>query len=125
MQSLRRIFGYLRPYRRQAILSLLALTTLVFLDLAIPRLIQRIIDEGILKNDQPLVLQTAALMLVISALSAVIAVGNNIFSVQAGEGVARDLRDALLCGKPWSSNTGAPSSGPPTATSKVRSPRLM
>ena len=96
MQSLRRIFGYLRPYRRQAILSLLALTTLVFLDLAIPRLIQRIIDEGILKNDQPLVLQTAALMLVISALSAVIAVGNNIFSVQAGEGVARDLRDALF-----------------------------
>ena len=96
MQSLRRIFGYLRPYRRQAILSLLALTTLVFLDLAIPRLIQRIIDEGILKNDQPLVLQTAALMLVISALSAVIAIGNNIFSVQAGEGVARDLRDALF-----------------------------
>ncbi len=96
MQSLRRIFGYLRPYRRQAILSLLALTALVFLDLAIPRLIQRIIDEGILKNDQALVLQTAALMLVISALSAVIAVGNNIFSVQAGEGVARDLRDALF-----------------------------
>lgn len=96
MQSLRRIFGYLRPYRRQAILSLLALTTLVFLDLAIPRLIQRIIDEGILKNDQALVLQTAALMLLISALSAVIAIGNNIFSVQAGEGVARDLRDALF-----------------------------
>ncbi|MEO6064027.1 MAG: ABC transporter ATP-binding protein [Thermoflexales bacterium] len=96
MQSLRRIFGYLRPYRRQAILSLLSLTALVFLDLAIPRLIQRIIDEGILKNDQPLVLQTAALMLLISALSAVIAVGNNVFSVQAGEGVARDLRDALF-----------------------------
>ena len=51
MQSLRRIFGYLRPYRRQAILSFLALTTLVFLDLVIFCLIQCIIDEGILKND--------------------------------------------------------------------------
>ena len=96
MQSLGRLFGYLRPYRRQAILSLIALTTWVFLDLAIPRLIQRIIDQGILRNDQAVVLETAAVMLGISLLSAVIAVGNNILSVQAGEGVARDLREALF-----------------------------
>ena len=96
MQSLGRLFGYLRPYRRQAILSLIALTTWVFLDLAIPRLIQRIIDQGILRNDQAVVLETAAIMLGISLLSAVIAVGNNILSVQAGEGVARDLREALF-----------------------------
>ena len=96
MQSLGRLFIYLRPYRRQAILSLIALTTWVFLDLAIPRLIQRIIDQGILRNDQAVVLETAAVMLGISLLSAVIAVGNNILSVQAGEGVARDLREALF-----------------------------
>ncbi|MBK8835545.1 MAG: ABC transporter ATP-binding protein [Anaerolineae bacterium] len=96
MQSLGRLFIYLRPYRRQAILSLIALTTWVFLDLAIPRLIQRIIDQGILRNDQAVVLETAAIMLGISLLSAVIAVGNNILSVQAGEGVARDLREALF-----------------------------
>lgn len=96
MQPLVRLFIYLRPYRRQAILSLVALTAWVFLDLAIPRLIQRIIDQGILRNDQALVLETAAIMLGISLLSAAIAVGNNIFSVQAGEGVARDLREALF-----------------------------
>ena len=96
MQALSRLFIYLRPYRRQAILSLIALTTWVFLDLAIPRLIQRIIDQGILRNDQAVVLETAAIMLGISLLSAVIAVGNNILSVQAGEGVARDLREALF-----------------------------
>lgn len=96
MQALSRLFGYLRPYRRQAILSLIALTAWVFLDLAIPRLIQRIIDQGILRNDQALVLETAAIMLGISLLSAAIAVGNNILSVQAGEGVARDLREALF-----------------------------
>ena len=77
-------------------LSLITLTILVFLDLAIPRLIQRIIDQGINQNDQAVVLQTAALMLVISALSAVIAIGNNIFSVRVGEGVARDLRESLF-----------------------------
>lgn len=43
-----------------------------------------------------MVVQTAAIMLLISALSAVIAIANNIFSVRVGEGVARDLRDALF-----------------------------
>jgi acyl-CoA dehydrogenase len=45
------------------------------MDLAIPRLIQRIIDEGIAANDGAVVLQTALLMLGISALSALFAVG--------------------------------------------------
>ena len=35
-------------------------------------------------------------MLGISVLSTVIAVGNNILSVQVGESVARDLREALF-----------------------------
>ncbi len=75
---------------------MILLTSLVFLDLAIPRLIQRIIDQGILKQNQSVVLQTAALMLGISALSTVIAVGNNNLSVRVGESVARDLREALF-----------------------------
>ena len=40
--------------------------------------------------------QTAALMLAISALSTVIAIGNNNLSVRVGESVARDLREALF-----------------------------
>jgi ATP-binding cassette, subfamily B, multidrug efflux pump len=90
----RKLLHFVRPYWRQALLSLLLLTAVVFMDLAIPRLIQRIIDEGIAANDGAVVLQTALLMLGISALSALFAVGNNLFSVQAGEGVARDLREA-------------------------------
>jgi len=35
-------------------------------------------------------------MIGISILSTLIAIGNNIFSVQVGEGVARDLREALF-----------------------------
>ncbi len=77
-------------------MALVLLTSLVFFDLSIPRLIQRIIDQGIMKHNQPLVLQTAALMIGISLTSMVIAVGNSILSVQVGESVARDLRDALF-----------------------------
>jgi ATP-binding cassette subfamily B protein len=69
---------------------------MVVLDLSIPRLIQRIIDQGINRQDQAVVLSTAAIMIGISVLDTLIAIGNNIFSIQVGEGVARDLREALF-----------------------------
>jgi ATP-binding cassette subfamily B multidrug efflux pump len=96
MSHIRRLFHFIKPYWLPAVLSLITLTVLVFLDLAIPRLIQRIIDEGIDKNNMSVVLQTAAIMLLISALSALIAIANNIFSVRTGEGVARDMRESLF-----------------------------
>jgi len=40
------------------------------------------------------VIQTALVMVVVSIISTIIAVGNNILSVQVGEGMARDLLDA-------------------------------
>jgi ATP-binding cassette subfamily B protein len=76
--------------------AFILLTTLVFLDLAIPRLIQRIIDEGIAKQNQDIVIETGLLMVGISLLSVLVAVGNNFTSIQVGEGVARDLRLALF-----------------------------
>jgi ATP-binding cassette subfamily B multidrug efflux pump len=94
--QLRRLVGFLRPYRGLSALALLTLTALVGLDLAIPRLIQHIIDEGIGRRDSGVVVRTALLMLGISALSALIAVGNNAFSVRVGEAVARDMREALF-----------------------------
>jgi ATP-binding cassette, subfamily B, multidrug efflux pump len=90
------LFSFVRPYRKRAAAALLGLTLLVVMDLAIPRLIQRIIDQGIAGHNPGVVVRTALLMLGISVLSAVIAVLNNILSVQVGEGVARDLRQALF-----------------------------
>ena len=96
MRDIRRLLGFVRPYWRLAVLALVMLCALVVMDLAIPRLVQRIIDEGIGKNDRAVVVETALLMLGISALSTVIAIANNVFSVRVGEGVARDLREALF-----------------------------
>ncbi len=96
MNHTRKLLVFVRPYVRPAVLALLLLTSLVVMDLAIPRLVQRIIDQGIRHHDQPLVLKTAAIMVGISAASTVIAIGNNIFSIRVGEGVARDLREALF-----------------------------
>jgi ATP-binding cassette, subfamily B, multidrug efflux pump len=96
MEPLRRVLGFVRPYRRLALLSLLLLALMVCFDLALPRLIQRIIDQGIVARDRSVVLGTAVLMLGISALSTLLAIGNNAYSVRVGEGVARDLREALF-----------------------------
>jgi len=96
MRSIRKLTHLIRPYWKQCILSLLLLTAVVMMDLTIPRLIQKIIDQGIAQNNMQVVIQTTIVMLGISLLSAIFAIGNNIFSVQAGEGVARDLREKLF-----------------------------
>ena len=96
MRDLRRLLGFVKPYRRLAILALVMLTALVVMDLAIPRLIERIIDQGIARHDRAVVVETTLFMLGISALSTVISIINNSVSVRVGEGVARDLREALF-----------------------------
>ncbi len=96
MKHVFKLFHFVKPYWKRALLALTLLTSLVFMDLSIPRLIQRIIDQGIVQHNQPLVVQTALIMIGISIVSTLIAIGNNIFSVQVGEGVARDLREALF-----------------------------
>jgi ATP-binding cassette subfamily B protein len=96
MRHIRKLFRFVRPYWRPAVLSLILLTTLVFLDLSIPRLIQRIIDQGIRRHSMSTVVSTSAIMLAISALSTLVAIGNNFFSIRVGESVARDLREAVF-----------------------------
>jgi ATP-binding cassette subfamily B protein len=68
----------------------------ILIDLSIPRLIQRIIDQGINGNNMQVVISTTVIMLVISILQTLFALANNLFSIQVGESVARDLREALF-----------------------------
>jgi ATP-binding cassette, subfamily B, multidrug efflux pump len=96
MHNIFRLAYFLKPYRKQSIAALLLLTAVVAMDLTIPRLVQKIIDEGIHQHNQDVVIHTGFLMLGISLLSVLFAIGNNILSVKAGEKVARDLREALF-----------------------------
>ena len=96
MNDVLKLLHFVKPYWRRAVVALVLLTTLVFFDLSIPRLIQRIIDLGINEQNQTVVIQTSLIMLGISLLSTLIAIGNNITSVQVAESVGRDLRDAIF-----------------------------
>jgi ATP-binding cassette subfamily B protein len=94
--EIKKLLPFVKPYWRRATIALVLLTSLVFMDLSIPRLIERIINQGIEAHNQTVVIQTSLIMIGISILSTVIAVGNSVLSVQVGESVARDLRDALF-----------------------------
>ena len=96
MASVVRLLRFAKPYRLRSLGALALLALLVVLDLSIPRLIQSLIDHGILAGDRGLVIRTSLLMLGVSAVSIFVAVGNNNLSVAVGESVARDLREALF-----------------------------
>jgi ATP-binding cassette subfamily B multidrug efflux pump len=96
MNQVFKLFRFIKPYWKKSVLSLVLLTAVVIMDLAIPRLVQRTIDQGIIGQNMQVVLNTFFLMLGISILDTIFAVGNNNFSVQVSEGVARDLREAIF-----------------------------
>jgi ATP-binding cassette subfamily B protein len=90
MTHIRHLLRFVRPYWRRSLVALALLSAVVVMDLAIPRLIERIIDHGITPHDQTVVVNTALLMLGISGLHG-FAVGNNYLRRSA----ERRLRPAL------------------------------
>ena len=96
MKSLRRAVSFFRPYKTHAILAMVLLVGVVVADLAIPRLTQRVIDEGVARRDMGVIVTTSLLMLGAAILSALFAIGNTLFSVRVAMGVSADLRSALV-----------------------------
>ena len=96
MKHIRKLLPFVKPYWKRSLVSLVLLVAVIFMDLAIPRLTQRIIDQGITDNDMQVVISTTLWMLGISIVQTFFAIGNNNLSVQVGESVARDLREALF-----------------------------
>ncbi len=96
MRSIIRLYRFIRPYRWQAIAALLLLFGMVAADLLIPRLTQRIIDQGIARGDLRVVWTTALVMLGAALVSALFTLGNSVLSVKVAQSFAHDLRSALM-----------------------------
>jgi ATP-binding cassette subfamily B protein len=96
MRSILRLLSFLKPYRWQAIAASALLLGMVIADLLIPRLTQRIIDQGIANKDMNVIWQTALIMLGAAFISALFAIANNILSVKTAQSFAADLRSALV-----------------------------
>lgn len=96
MSSLRKLTGFLRPYWKIAILGPIFMFIEVVMDLAHPRLVQRIIDEGVARLDMSIVTNTGLLMLCVALLGVSCGIGGALFAVRASQYFGADLRSTLF-----------------------------
>jgi ATP-binding cassette, subfamily B, multidrug efflux pump len=96
MRSIFRLYRFVKPYRLYAIVALLLLLGMVASDLLIPRLTQRIIDQGIAAGNLRVIWTTALIMLGAALLSALFALGNNYLSVRVAQNFSHDVRSELV-----------------------------
>jgi ATP-binding cassette subfamily B protein len=66
------------------------------MDLLQPRLVQRIVDEGIARGQMPIVLNTGLTMVAVALVGLVGGMGCTIFAILAGQSFGADLRGALF-----------------------------
>jgi ATP-binding cassette subfamily B protein len=95
MKPLVRMGRFVRPYWRSVVLALIFLVGVVVADLLIPRLTQRVIDQGIAERDLRSIAGTSLLMLGAAVLSALLAVANTVLAVRVGLNTGADLRSAI------------------------------
>jgi ATP-binding cassette subfamily B protein len=94
--TVRRIFGFARALR-PLIAAFLVLTVIdACMVVVSPLLVQRIVDDGILKHDGGLVTRIALIMAGVAVISAVLAVASGLLSSRIGEGLIFDLRTRVF-----------------------------
>jgi ATP-binding cassette subfamily B protein len=93
---MRRILRFVTPYRRDAIAALLLVVLMTGVELAIPGLIQRIIDLGIATQNMAVVRDTTLLMLAAGLASALLTIGNTVLAVRVTSCVTTDMRSAIF-----------------------------
>ena len=96
MSSIQKLAGFLKPYWHWAVLAPLLMILEVVMDLMQPRLIQRIVDEGIAQLDMSVVTNTGLLMVGLALVGAVGGFGCTVFATLAAQGFGADLRQALF-----------------------------
>jgi len=96
MATIRKLALFLKPYWLSAVLAPLMMLLEVMMDLLQPRMIQRIVDEGISQLDLSIVFQTGGWMIGFAFLGMLGGVGCTIFATLASQGFGADLRAALF-----------------------------
>ncbi len=96
MRATRKLSSFLKPYWRWAVLAPLLMALEVAMDLLQPRLIQRIIDQGILQSNMDVVIHTGLWMVGIALIGLVGGMGCTVYTVLAAQGVGADMRDTLF-----------------------------
>src|SRR4051812_10001177 len=87
---------FLAPYRGHVALVLVLALAQSVGALLPPRLMADIVDRGIVRGDQAVILKIGALMLLMSIVATVCAIGGSYFSSKVATGFGRSLRSAVF-----------------------------
>jgi ATP-binding cassette subfamily B multidrug efflux pump len=91
-----KLFRLIKPYRGYVALVLVLALAQSIGFLLLPRLMSDIVDKGIVKGDQRAILETGALMLLMSIIATLCAVAGSYFSSKVATGFGRILRGAIF-----------------------------
>ncbi len=95
MKNLLRITPFLKPYARQIAVTLVTLLTLTGLNLIVPRIIQSVIDDGLIRGDTAYLVRAALLLLGLGLGSALLSMINRYVSEWVAVHVGYDLRNRM------------------------------
>jgi ABC-type multidrug transport system fused ATPase/permease subunit len=95
MKHLLRIQTFLKPYFWQILATLLMLLLLTGLNLLVPRIIQNVIDQGLVQGQTIQLVQSALLLFALGLASAILSLGNRYGSEWIAARVGYDLRNRM------------------------------
>ena len=87
---------FLAPYRRLLVVLVILQLVAVTGTMVLPTINEMLIDNGILKANTSYIWKMGAVMLVVSAVQVIFAIGAMWFGSRAGLGFGRDIRDQLF-----------------------------
>src|SRR5689334_2928806 len=93
---MRRVFTYIRPYRRQLIAFIVAVVLAAIATALTPLLLKSLLDNAIPNKDRTLVMWIALGAVGLAFANAVLSLVQRYYSARIGEGLIFDLRAALF-----------------------------
>lgn len=93
---MRKLFRYMKPYRREAVLAPAFKMLEALFDLFVPLVIKALIDTGIAQGDRAFIARMGGLLVLLAALGLAMAVTAQYFAAKAAAGFTARIRSALF-----------------------------
>ena len=91
---LRRIFSYMKQYKKYACLALLCIAVEAVLELMVPMIMADLIDNGVANGDTAYIYTKGLQMAGCAVLALILGIGSARFSALAGQGLGANIRQA-------------------------------
>jgi len=91
-----KLVKYIRPYMLFVLLAPVSMVGEVMMDLLQPKLMSKIVDEGVLGSSMDVIIKTGILMLITVIFGGLCGAGSAFFAGCASQGFSRDVRNDLF-----------------------------